>query len=82
MKFLFDAIGWKDFLCIHEHVNLNLVKKIYANLTTKHNTLFSRVGGVNVGMTNEEFASFLDIPTKGLDLLHETLPLFEGYLHT
>ena len=33
-------MDWKDFLGIHENVYPNLVKIFYANLSTKHNTLF------------------------------------------
>ena len=48
-------------------------------MSTKHNTLFSRVGGIYIRISCQEPANFLNISNERFDLLIESLLLFEEY---
>ena len=45
----------------------------YSNSTVRDSVLFSRVNGVDIKMSYDELASFLDIPNLGFDLYNESL---------
>lgn len=79
LEFLFDALGLKKLVTIHTDYYPNLVKVFYANLSVSDYALSSRVNGIDVRMSYDEFADFLGIPYEGYDVLNDSLSMFDHY---
>jgi len=59
-------MGWKDFLEIHENIYIYPFKIVYANLFIMNNVLYSRVNGIDIHMSCDEFQIFWDFLTEDL----------------
>jgi len=74
---LFDDLGWYNLLIIHENYYPELIKVLYANLTAKDDVLFSRVNNIDIKMSCDDLADFLNIDNKSLDIFSESLSTFD-----
>ena len=71
---IYEGLGLDNL--IHEPVDFNpeLVKVLYSNMVLKKGKLTYMVKGVPISMNADDFATILDIPSRGCEIRGNSKP--------